>query len=67
MVPFGATTKSPLNSGFRQTTIRTESPGDNTPRSLEAAGCWADTEPERTKRTRRVRETRMRIDLGEPK
>ena len=38
MVPFGATTKSPLNSGFRHTTIRTESPGDSTAWPLEARG-----------------------------
>jgi hypothetical protein len=66
MVPFGATTKSPLNSGFRHTTIRTESPGASTAWSLEAADCWADTEAERTTKARRVRETRVRIDLGEP-
>jgi hypothetical protein len=64
MVPFGATTKSPLNSGFRHTTIRTESPGDSTDCSLEARDAWADAETEKETSARRVRKTWVRINLG---
>ncbi len=39
---FGATTKSPLNSGFRHTTIRTESPGASTDCSLDERDSCAD-------------------------
>src|SRR5215210_2848819 len=42
MLPSGATTKSPLISGLRQTTIRTESPGVSEETSLEEEGvAWA--------------------------
>jgi hypothetical protein len=41
MVPFGATTKSPLNSGLRHTTTRTESPGVSI-EALPVDGAWAD-------------------------
>ena len=45
-VPFGATTKSPLNSGLRHTTTRTESPGASIeaalPEALPVEGVWAD-------------------------
>ena len=37
MEPSGATTKSPLISGLLQTTILTESPGDNTPDVADVA------------------------------
>src|SRR5688572_29600024 len=65
MVPFGATTKSPLNSGFLQTTILTESPGVNTACSLEARDSWADAGTESTTKARSVRGNRARIDLVE--
>ena len=38
IVPSGATTKSPLNSGLRHTSMRTESPGVSTDCALRAGG-----------------------------
>ena len=65
--PSGATTKSPLNSGFLHTTIRTESPGVRTPAwSARAGRSWATAGVENAKeRTSRARQARVRINPTE--
>ena len=69
MVPSGATMKSPLNSGLRHTTMRTESPGARTTcsgGSGEPAPCAAAL-LEKTRNASnggRDRRSRFRIDLS---
>src|SRR5213594_3048303 len=45
MEPSAATANSPLNSGLRQTTIRTETPGVSTLPSLDESGAWPWSTP----------------------
>ena len=67
MLPSLATTKSPLNSGLRHTTMRMESPGARVSGSLAGDWLWADAgRAPRTAARMSESNEKWRIDLRVP-